>query len=95
MSRKYEGLIVLDTKGNDTPIDEMISAIGQEIEAQGGKLDEVQNLGRKQFAYNARQIAGGHYVSYTFLAEPDAIKKIKTQLDLKEDIYLQEYRLQG
>jgi len=95
MSRKYEGLIVLDTKGKDTSIDELVSAVGQQIEAEGAKLDEVKNLGRKTFAHNARQIEGGHYVSYIFHAEPEAIVKIKASLDLNDDIYLHQYNRQG
>lgn len=95
MSRKYEGLIVIDTKGKDTPVDELVSQIGQLIEAEGAKLDEVQNHGRKQFAYNARQIEGGHYVSYIFDAEPETINKIKASLDLNADIYMHQYRRQG
>ena len=95
MSRKYEGLIVIDTKGKDTPVDELVSQIGQLIEAEGAKLDEVQNHGRKQFAYNARQIEGGHYVSYIFDAEPEAVNKIKASLDLNADIYMHQYRRQG
>lgn len=95
MSRKYEGLIVLDTKGKDTSIDELISTVGQQIEAEGAKLDEVKNLGRKTFAYNARQIEGGHYVSYIFNAAPEAIVKIKASLDLNEDIYMHNYNRQG
>ncbi len=95
MSRKYEGLIVLDTKGKDTAIDELISTVGQLIEAEGAKLDEVKNLGRKTFAYNARQIEGGHYVSYIFNAAPEVIVKIKASLDLNEDIYMHNYNRQG
>jgi len=95
MSKKYEGLVVLDTKGHETSIDELISTIGQQIEKEGAKLDEVNNLGRKKFAYNARQIEGGHYVSYIFDAEPSVISKIKTSLDLNDDIYMHQYRVQG
>ncbi|MGJ8655534.1 MAG: 30S ribosomal protein S6 [Akkermansiaceae bacterium] len=95
MSRKYEGLVVLDTKGKDTSIDELISTVGQLIEAEGAKLDEVKNLGRKTFAYNARQIEGGHYVSYMFDASPETIVKIKASLDLNEDIYMHNYNRQG
>ncbi len=95
MSRKYEGLIVLDTKGIDTSIEELVSTVGQQIEAEGAKLDEVKNLGRKTFAYNARQIEGGHYVSYIFDAAPDVINKIKKSLDLNDAIYLQSYNRQG
>jgi len=95
MSKKYEGLVVLDTKGNETSIDELISEVGQQIEAEGATLDEVNNLGRKQFAYNARQIEGGHYVSFNFSAEPATIAKIKTSLDLNNNIYMHQYRVQG
>ena len=95
MSRKYEGLIFLDSKGKDTSIDELISTVGQLIEAEGAKLDEVKNLGRKTFAYNARQIEGAHYVSYIFDAAPEAIVKIKASLDLNEDIYMHNYSRQG
>lgn len=95
MSKKYEGLVVLDTKGNETSIDELISTVGQQIEAEGAKLDEVNNLGRKKFAYNSRQIEGGHYVSYIFNAEPAAINKIRVSLDLNDAIYMHQYRVQG
>lgn len=95
MSRTYEGLIVLDTKGIDTSIDELVSAVGQQIEAEGAKLDEVKNLGRKTFAYNARQIEGGHYISYIFDAAPDVINKIRKSLNLNDAIYLQSYNRQG
>ena len=93
MSRKYEGLVVLDTKGKEGSIDEMVSEIGKRIEAEGATLDEIQQLGRKKFAYNARQIEGGHYVTYAFSAEPTVINKIKVSLDLAEGIYMHQYRL--
>ncbi len=95
MSKKYEGLVVLDIKGSETPVDEQISQIGQLIEAEGATLDEVKNLGYKKFAHNARQIEGGHYVSYIFNAAPEAIKSIKTSLDLNSGIYMHQYRTQG
>lgn len=95
MSRKYEGLVVLDTKGKEGSVEEMVSEIGKRIEAEGATLDEVQQLGRKKFAYNARQIEGGHYVTYTFTADADAVEKIKTSLDLADGIYMHQYRRVG
>lgn len=86
---------MLDTKGIDTSVDELISNVGQLIEAEGAKLDEVKNLGRKKFAYNARQIEGGHYVSYMFDADPEVINKIKASLDLADNIYMHNYNRQG
>lgn len=92
MSRKYEGLIVLNTKGMEGSVDDLVSAVAKEMEAEGAKLDEVQQLGRKQFAYNARHLDGGHYVNYLFEGEGDVIKKIQTRLKLNTKVHLQHYQ---
>lgn len=95
MSRKYEGLVVLNTKGKEGSVDELVSAIGKKIEAAGATLDEVQQLGRKKFAYNARQLEGGHYVTFNFVAAPEVVESIKSALDLIEGIYMHQYRRIG
>jgi small subunit ribosomal protein S6 len=92
MSRKYEGLIVLNSQGQEDSLNDLVSAVAKEMEATGAKMDEIQQLGRKKFAYNARQIDGGHYVNYIFEAEADAIEKIQAKLSLNDGIYLQHYK---
>jgi len=92
MSRKYEGLIVLNTKGSDKGVDELVSSVGKEMEAEGVKLDEIQQLGRRSFAYNARDLEGGHYVNYLFEADPEVITKIQARLKLNEVVHLQHYQ---
>ena len=37
MSRKYEGLVVLDTKGKEGSVDEFVSEVGKVIEANEEK----------------------------------------------------------
>lgn len=92
MTRNYEGLIILNTKGIDGSIEDLISSVGKEIEAEGGKLDEVQQLGRRQFAYPAKHLDGGHYVNYIFAADSAAIEKIQTRLKLNKQVHLQHYQ---
>lgn len=92
MSRKYEGLIVLNVKGLDSSVDELINAVSKEIEAEGAKLGEIKQLGRRKFAYNSRHLESGHYVNYSFQAEPDAIERIQSRLKLNEQVHLQHYR---
>jgi len=92
MTRNYEGLIILNTKGIDGSIDDLISTIGKEIEAEGGKLDEVQQLGRRQFAYPAKNLDGGHYVNYLFEADSASIEKIQTRLKSNDNVHLQHYQ---
>jgi small subunit ribosomal protein S6 len=91
MSRKYEGLIVLNTKGSEGTVDDLVSAVGKELEAEGAKLDEVQQLGRKQFAYNARHLEGGHYVNYIFEGDPSIVRNIQSRLKLNGKVHLQHY----
>lgn len=93
MSRNYEGLIVLNTKGSDGSIDDLVSAVGKEIEDEGGKLEQVQQLGRRQFAYPSKKLDGGHYVNYHFSAEPEAIEKIQERLHLNDSVHLQHYQV--
>lgn len=93
MSRKYEGLIVLNTKGIDGSIDDLVSAIGKDIEADGGRLDEVQQLGHRKFAYPSNHIEGGHYVNYFFDADPEVIEKVTTRLKLNPNVHLQHYQV--
>lgn len=92
MSRKYEGLVVLNTKGNEKSVDDLVSAVGKEMEEEGAKLDEVQQLGRRKFAYNARHLDGGHYVNYIFEAEVGVIDKVQARLKLNESVHLQHYQ---
>ena len=92
MNRKYEGLIVLNTQGTETSIDDLVSNVSKEIEEEGGKLDEIKQLGRKKFAYNARKLDGGHYVNYSFEAEGGAVEKIKERLKMNHSVHLQHFQ---
>ena len=92
MSRKYEGLIVLNTKSIEGSVEELVTAVSKEIEAEGAKLDEVQQLGRKKFAYNSRHLESGHYVNYFFKAEPEAVERIQSRLKLNGNVHLQHFQ---
>lgn len=92
-TRNYEGLIILNTKGLDGSVDDLISAVGKEIEAAGAKLEEARQIGRHDFAYPRKTIDGGHYIAYHFSAEPAMIKKIEQTLKLHPKVHLQHYRV--
>ena len=92
MSRKYQGLIVLNTKSLDGTVDELVSSIAKEIEAEGGKIDMVAQLGRRQFAYNARHLEAGHYVNYVFTGAADIVAKLQARLHLNGKVHLQHFQ---
>ena len=92
MDRKYEGLIVLNTKGKEDSVDELVGAVAKEMEAEGAKLEEIKQMGRRNFAYNARHIDGGHYVNYIFEADTQQVQKIQGKLKLNALVHLQHYQ---
>lgn len=93
MNRKYEGVILLDTQGKEESIDELISRIGKEMEGEGANLQQIDQLGRKDFAYPQRDASGAFFVSYTFEADPSAIEKVRARLALNGAIRVQHYQV--
>jgi len=91
MSRKYQGLIVLNTKSLDGTVDELVTAVSKELEAEGAKLEKITQLGRRQFAYNSRHLEAGHYVNYTFQGAGDIITRIQARLRLNGHVHLQHF----
>ncbi len=92
MSRKYQGLIVLNTKSLEGTVDDLVTAVSKEIEAEGGKLEKIAQLGRRQFAYNSNHLEAGHYVNYTFQGAADLITRIHARLRLNNHVHLQHYQ---
>jgi small subunit ribosomal protein S6 len=92
MSRKYQGLIVLNTKSLEGSVDDLVASISKEIEAEGVKLDKISQLGRRQFAYESRHLESGHYVNYTFAGNPETIGKIQSRLRLNTSVHLQHFQ---
>ena len=92
MSRKYQGLIVLNTKSLEGSVDDLVASISKEIEAEGVKLDKISQLGRRQFAYESRHLESVHYVNYTFAGSPETISKIQSRLRLNTSVHLQHFQ---
>ncbi|MFT4637788.1 MAG: small subunit ribosomal protein S6 [Verrucomicrobiales bacterium] len=93
MKRKYEGVIILNTIGKDETIDKMINNVGASIEAEGAQLQQIDRIGRKEFAYPSNKIQAGFYVNYFFEAEPSALEKIRASLKLNSDVHVQHYQV--
>lgn len=95
MSRKYEGLIVFNMKGNALTLDELIKQVGSEMEEEGAKISETKDLGRREFAYESNHLKAGQYVNFFFTAEPPVIKSIRERLGINENVHYQYYKVLG
>lgn len=92
MSRKYQGLIILNTKSLEGSIDELVTSVSKEIVAEGAKLEKIVNLGRREFAYESNHIQGGQYVNYYFEGSNDLLTKVQARLRLNTKVHLQHYQ---
>jgi len=91
--RKYEGVIVLKMEGKEESMDDTVTAISKVIEDEGGKLDQIDRIGRKEFVYETpTHLKAGYYVNYHFEADPEVISKIDTRLKLDKSVHLQHYQ---
>ena len=92
MKRKYEGLIVLNTKGKDDTVDAIVSKLGREMELEGIVLEQIDHIGKKTFPYGSKKQTEGYYVSYHLQAEPAKIDALKAKLKLNTDVHQQHYQ---
>jgi ribosomal protein S6 len=92
MSRKYQGLIILNTKSLEGSIDDLVTAVYKEFQAEGAKLEKIVNLGRREFSYESKHLQGGHYINYYFEGPNDLLDKVQARLRLNSNVHLQHYQ---
>ena len=94
MKRKYKAVYVLKLQGQEEGIDEQISTITNELEGEGASLEQIDRLGKIEFAHeNHAKEKHGYYVHVFFETAPDSIEKVREKLALNKQVMLQHYRL--
>ena len=92
MKNRYEGLLVLNIKGNEEGAKEVIERLEGDFKKEGARVESVQKMDRRQFTYVAGPLDSGYYVNFIFSAEPNAIDKLRARFQLDEDVYRQHYQ---
>jgi len=91
MKNRYEGLLVLNIKGNEDGAKEVIERLEGDFKKEGAKIEQVQKMDRRQFTYVAGDLDSGYYVNFIFSAEPNTIGKLRAKFTNDETIYRQNY----
>jgi ribosomal protein S6 len=92
MKNRYEGLLILNVKGNEESAKEIVEKLESEFKKEGAEIEQVQKIGNRHFAYVAGSADTGFYVNFIFHGEPKVIDKLKTRFKLNNDIYRQHYQ---
>ena len=91
-NRRYEVLLVLNTKGKEESANDLIEAIEKQIKAEKAEVEQVQRLEKRQFAYVSRKQTSGYYVNFIIHAEPEQITALQSKWKLDTVIHLQHYK---
>ncbi|HEY2343998.1 MAG TPA: 30S ribosomal protein S6 [Chthoniobacteraceae bacterium] len=91
MKNRYEGLLVLNVKGNEDSAKEMIERLEGEFKKEGANIEQVQRMDRRHFSYVAGPLDSGYYVNFIFSSEAQVVDKLRARFKLDEDVYRQQY----
>ena len=86
--RNYRASFILDNRGKEDTIDQILDGVKKEITALQGEVTAVENLGKKDFVrVTDRKFTAGAYVQVAFSAPADAPAQLKERLRLNSSVY--------
>jgi small subunit ribosomal protein S6 len=86
--KRYEGLFILETAAKEEGIKDAIDKITAEITNQGGKVETVQKMDKKNYARVAdKKHSAGFYVNIIFEGQPALIDQLKRRFTMNEDVF--------
>lgn len=73
---KYESIIIINPSLEEQGIKDVITKFTDLINSDG-KVEKVDEMGRRKLAYEIEKHKEGYYVVYTFEANPEFIKELE------------------
>ena len=74
---KYESVIIINPSLDEQGIKDVITKFTDLINNNNGKVENVDEMGKRKFAYEIKKQSEGYYVVYTFEANPEFIKELE------------------
>jgi small subunit ribosomal protein S6 len=87
-NRNYRASFILDNRGREETIDQIVDGVKKVITEVKGEVTAVDNIGRKDFArVTDKKLTGAHYVHINFTAPADAPQHLREKLRLNGSVY--------
>jgi small subunit ribosomal protein S6 len=87
-NRNYRATFILDNRGKEDTIDQIIEGVKKEIAAVRGEVTAVENLGKKDFArVTDARFPDAVYVQINFAAPLDGPRHLHERLRLNTSVY--------
>ena len=87
-NRNYRASFILDNRGKEESIDQIVDVVKKEIAAVHGEVSAVETVGKKDFVrVTDKKFTGAHYVQIKFSGPPDAPAHLRERLRLNQSVY--------
>jgi len=86
--RNYRATFILDNRGKEDTIEQIIEGVKTEIAAIQGDITAVENLGKKDFVrITDAKLTAATYVHVSFAAPAEGPAALKERLRLNQNVY--------
>lgn len=82
---KYESVIIINPNLDESAVKNTVDFVTGLIN-KSGKVEKVDEIGKKKLAYEVKKNSEGYYVVFTFDAEPDSITELERNYRIKDEI---------
>ena len=82
---KYETVFIINPSVEEAGVKELIEKFSNIIN-NDGKVEEVQEMGKRKLAYEIKKHSEGYYVLINFEANPELIKELERNYRITDSV---------
>ena len=82
---KYESVIIINPNVDEAGIKALEDKFTGLIN-ENGKVEKVDNMGKRKLAYEIKKFAEGTYLVFNFESKPEAIKELERVYRITDDV---------
>ena len=82
---KYETVFIINPSVEEAGVKELIEKFSNIIN-NDGKVEEVQEMGKRKLAYEIKKNSEGYYVLINFEANPELIKELERNYRITDSV---------
>ncbi len=82
---KYESVVIINPNVEENAMKELIERF-QTLINTDGKVEQVNELGKKKLAYEVKKNKEGYYVVYDFEANPSLIAELERNYRITDEV---------
>ena len=86
--RTYRATFILDNRGREETIEQLVEGVKKEIAAVNGEVSTVETVGTRDFIrVTDKKLTGAHYVQIDFSGPAEVPAQLRERLRLNNSVY--------